>query len=390
MSTEFPPRTLIVDLAVRFGGASARALGLLSGMPSGLAGLACLEGTAVHDRACELGLEVYPISTSKLDIRMPIRLARLIRDGEFEVVDTQNTQSKFWATLAAQHVDAALVSTLNSWYEAEHQGSLKGRVYQRIETLTTYGTDMFVVVAPDIRDYLIESGVSPDQISLILNAVEIDANAIPADSAWMRKQFNLPENARTIAAVGRLVPAKGYHHLISAFEYLAALYSDLHLVIVGDGELRDSLTAQIERAGLQSRIHLAGFRSPDEVLSIVKAADIFTMPSVTEGTPIALLEAGALGKAIVASRVGGIPDILTHEVNGLLTIPGDAGSVAGALQRLLDDPVLATRLATAAYERVSRDFSRKAQVAATINAYQGALDHRQGILPAAARFQPQS
>lgn len=379
------PRTLLVDLALRFGGASARALGLLSGMPSGLAALACLEGTAVHERACELGLEVYPISSSKVDVRTPSRLARVIRDGAFEVIDTQNTQSKLWATVAATLTDTTLVSTLNSWYEAEHQGSLKGRVYQQIEHLTTRGTDMFVVVAPDIRDYLIKSGVSPDSIALILNAVEIDRDAIPADSKWLREQFNLPENARTICAVGRLVPAKGYEHLITAFEYLASVYPDLHCIIVGDGELRDPLTAQIERAGLQDRIHLAGFRSPDEVLSIVKAADLFTMPSVTEGTPIALLEAGALGKAIVASRVGGIPDILTDDVNGLLSTPGDAGSVAAALQRLLDDPALTARLSTAAYERVSRDFSRKAQVAATLNAYQTALDHHQGILSAPAQ-----
>ena len=119
-------RALIVDLSTKFGGASMRALDLIRGMPEGQAALAGLEGSPSIKRAADLGIEVYAVGSRKFDPLIVKRLVRLARSKGFNVIDTQNPQSKLWGTLAARHAKAALVSTLNSWYFAEHQ---KEKIY---------------------------------------------------------------------------------------------------------------------------------------------------------------------------------------------------------------------------------------------------------------------
>lgn len=370
------PRTLIVDLSLRFGGASARALGLLQGMPEGCAAYAGMDGSPVTERAKALGLEVYTVGSQKADPRIAGRLGKIIRKGGFQVLDTQNVQSKVWGSIAAARAGVAVVSTLNSWYMNEHVGGARGPIYHAMERATSLLTDLYIAVSPEIHDCLRASGVSNELIMLIPNAVEIDVSSIAGGPSWLRRSYDLPEDARVICAVGRLVEAKGYHHLVNSMARIAEEHPSLYCLIVGEGHLRPELEAQILRSGLQERIRLLGFRQPDEVFSIVKSSDLFVMPSLTEGTPVALLEAAALAKPVLASHVGGIPSIIEHGKNGWLVDPGDEEALAEGLVALCSRPDDATRLGEAAQARVQSDFGLRAQVSATQAAYQKALAHQ--------------
>ncbi len=371
------PRALILDLAVRFGGASTRALGLLSKLPAGQAALAALDGSPVAKRAHMLGLEVYTVGKSKADPRIVGRLVRLIRTGGFQVVDTQNPQAKLWGSLAAAQAKVALVSTLNSWYESEHGGSVKGRLYQRLERVSRREADMFIAVSPDIQRRLLASGVPEGAVALILNAVDIDPAVIPSDREWLCREFGLPEGAYVCCAVGRLVEAKGFSYLIASFSRLAETCPDLYGLIIGEGRLNRELESQIERLGLQDRVRLLGFREHDQTLAIIKACDLFVMPSLSEGTPVSLLEAASMGLPIVATRVGGIPDLLNHEQEGLLVEPRKEEALATAIAYLHDHPDVAVRLGAQARQRVVRDFNLSKQAEATQNVYRLAWERSQ-------------
>jgi glycosyltransferase involved in cell wall biosynthesis len=368
---KMPIRALIVDLSTSFGGASMRAMDLVKGMPGGQAALAGLEGSPLIRRAEDLGLEVYSVGRSKCDPLIFKRLARLAQTKGFNIFDTQNPQSKLWGTLAACITKAGLVSTLNSWYLAEHQGLWRGRIYQRLEFLTTPWTDAFITVSSDIEKNIKNSCANNINTAMIPNAVAIDTGMIkdlPPD--WLKSKFNLPKDSIICCAVGRLVAAKGFHHLINSLNLLDPRFVCL---IIGEGHLRDSLAANISQLGLQDRIRLTGFCEPEEVLNIVFSSDIFVMPSITEGTPIAILEAAALGKPIVATKTGGIPEILTNIKHAFLVDPGNEKQLADAVFWIYNNWNQAKKMGNLAREHIEKHYSLDTQVKETLAVYQNVL-----------------
>jgi glycosyltransferase involved in cell wall biosynthesis len=376
------PRVLIVDLSVRFGGASARVLGLLAGLSPTGAALAALEGTPVFDAARRAGADVRPVGRSKADPRIPFRLGRIARAG-FALVDTQNPQSRFWAGLSNVRSRVALVSTLNSWYLSEH-GRPKGRLYHALEWLGERNVDLYVAVAPEIRDRLLGRGVPAAKIALIPNAVEVDPSTIGGGPRDLRHAYGLPAEIPVVSAVGRLVEAKAHDTLVDAVRILADAGRPVACLLVGEGHLRDALVGQIRRLGVGDLVRLVGFRDRTAVLEIVNAADVFVMPSRTEGTPVALLEAAALGRPIVASRAGGIPTILDDGAEAWLVPPDEPRSLATAIGLVIDHPLEAARRGAAARARIERDFGLPGQIEATREAYRRAVRPPPTAEPAAA------
>ena len=193
-------RALIVDLSTRFGGTSARVLGLMAGMPAGSVILASLADSPVTSQALAAGLEMRTVGRSKWDLRIAGRIAALAGELNVQVIDAQNPQSKLWASQAAARLPVAFVSTLNSWYLAEHGGNLKGRVYHSLERWTSRGLDLYIAVSREIEQQLLASGVQPDQIARVENAIRNDLTAPPADMAGLRRRYGFDPASRRWSA----------------------------------------------------------------------------------------------------------------------------------------------------------------------------------------------
>jgi glycosyltransferase involved in cell wall biosynthesis len=178
-------------------------------------------------------------------------------------------------------------------------------------------------------------------------------------------------------AVGRLVRVKGYDVLVSAMQRIASQVPQLFCLIVGEGECKDELSAQIQEAALEDRVRLAGYYDRENAMSILKSSNIFVMPSRYEGTPIALLEAAALARPILASATGGIPELVQHEEHALLVPPGDPAALAQGLMKLASDPEYAASLGQSAQQRIQQRFNLESQVNATWQAYRKALQRHQ-------------
>jgi glycosyltransferase involved in cell wall biosynthesis len=142
---------------------------------------------------------------------------------------------------------------------------------------------------------------------------------------------------------------------------------DVHLVILGEGELRPALERQVKELGIEKRVRMPGFR--EDVLQLVKSADLFVMSSVTEGLGSAVLDAMAMGLAVVGTRAGGIPEAVVHGETGLLVPPGEPGPLAAAIARLLDDAPLRKQYGAAGAERVAAHFGVDKLVDGTIGVY---------------------
>ncbi len=369
-------RVLILDLSHGYGGSSSRLLGLMSRFSPDEMALAAVQGKPLAIAARRQGLTVYEIAKHKMDLLILPRLMRLLRKGGFQIIDTQNIQSKWWGSLAAMLTGVALVSTLNSWYNMEHGNSLKGRLYTALELLTNFRTDGYIVVSESIRQAVLQTGIKAEMVDLIYNAVDIDPQTIPGDPSWLRSKFSLPDDAIVCTAVGRLVWAKGLEDLIQALAGIAPQEPRLHCLIVGEGELRKRLEELTLEKKMSRHIHLVGFRERQEVLSILKASDIFVMPSRHEGTPLALLEAAALGKPILATSCGGIPELVQDGREALLVPVGEPAQLGTALLRLCREPNLARELGMQAQRKVRSTFSLESQVKATRLAYLKAIQHR--------------
>ncbi|GIK10696.1 MAG: glycosyl transferase [Anaerolineaceae bacterium] len=367
-----PPKTLIVDLSNLYGGSSSRVLSLLTRFPAGTAALAGLERGAVTREALRLGLPVHVLGSRKTDPRILSRLVRLIRSEGYQALDSQNIQSKVFASLAASLTRAALVSTINSWYANEHgKASLKGKIYTAVELATNWNLSLYIAVSERDRQNLLRARIPEDDIALIYNAVDA-AQPPPADRGFLRREFNLPTDSTVCLAVGRLVRVKGYDVLVEAIKQAASHMSNIVCVIVGEGEAHEELTRQIHEAGLDGRVILAGYLPRETIASALASCDVFAMPSRYEGTPIAVLEAAAMACPILASDAGGIPELVANEEHALLVQPEDPSALAQGLIRLGADRAFARRLGENAQRRVREKFSLEAQVAATMDVYRKA------------------
>jgi glycosyltransferase involved in cell wall biosynthesis len=373
--------TLIIDLSKNFGGATTRVLNLMQQMDPDRIAVAALKNSPVAIEAERAGLRVFVVGENKSSLLIIQRLISVIRRGGFQVLDAQNPQAKFWGSIAAKVTGAALVSTLNSWYGSEHgEKSWKGRLYTMLELGTNFALDRYVVVSRSIREALVSHGINVEKIDLIHNAVEISHRQGSTSGDDLIQQLHLPSDAIILVAAGRLTWAKGYEDLISALKLAVEKDKRVYCLIAGEGELRQKLVANIESSGLARHIILLGHLPHVEVLSLIEASDIFVMPSRSEGTPIALLEAAALRKPILATSVGGIPELLKDGDECLLVSSPDVQGLVNGLQRLILDKSLAERLAENAYRRVLQDFTLTAQAFATNQSYNRAWQSRNGRL----------
>lgn len=362
-----------MDLSEKFGGASARALALMQMYPLGKITLAALKDSPVAQYATEKNLPVIIVGRRKYGISILFSLVHAIRSFGFEIVDAQNIQSKFWASLSTSLTRTALVSTLNSWYANEHgTASIKGKVYSAIELLTNWSSPHYIVVSKAIYNSLLKAGINSNRITLIHNAVDADLKKMIEKKIGIRSELKIPLNSILCVALGRLVWAKGYEILVQALTMVNKKNNRIYCLIMGDGELYSSLSKKITQSGLENHIFLYGHCAHSDALSILRACDIFVMPSRAEGTPVALLEAAALEIPILATKVGGIPELVTDE-DALLVPANDPVSLANGLLKLTKDGSLSQSLSKKARSRVEKFFTLDIQLEATIATYNKVL-----------------
>lgn len=383
MELQNKPKVLILDLSLKYGGATSRILSLMSRADPETIGLAALQDSFISQEALKLNIPTHIIGQSKTDLGIGRGLAALIDREGYQVLDTQNIQSKFWGSIAAQRKNIALVSTINSWYANEHgKVSLKGKIYTTLELATNSNLDLYITVSENDRQSLLRSNIPNEKIELIYNAVNTNSQNISHNIDLLRRQYSIPQNSIICIAVGRLVAIKGFDILIQTAHLLGKQLKNVHFLIVGDGQCKAELADQVNALGVNKSVTFAGYQDHETVLSFVKSSDIFIMPSRYEGTPIALLEAASLGIPVIASNVGGIPELVQDQVHALLVPPDDPQSLAQAVKRIINDKKLAETLSANAVERIKEKFNIDRQLELTWSAYQKALSfHLQGLKP---------
>jgi glycosyltransferase involved in cell wall biosynthesis len=217
-------------------------------------------------------------------------------------------------------------------------------------------TDLSIAVSQGVKDYLLkEIGLDPGKIRVVPNGVDIARIDAARPGEAVRRDLRLPAEAPVIGLVGRLDHwGKGHQELFTALAQIHARHP-VHALIVGGGRREAEVRQLAASLGLADQVHFLGQRQ--DVPDLLNAMDIFVLPSYSEGVSLALLEAMAAGKAVIATAVGGTPEVVTYGVTGLLIPPRDVDALAGALARLLSDPAWARQLGAKAQAHVREHFS---------------------------------
>ena len=167
----------------------------------------------------------------------------------------------------------------------------------------------------------------------------------------------LPFTPPRLLCLGRLIPAKGFDVALKAFSKLIRRFPHARMVIAGDGPMEQTLRQQAFDLGVEERIEFTGWIAPNKVPDLINSATMLLMPSRREGLPLVAIEAAQMARPVIATRVGGLPEIVLHDQTGLVIQPEDSNGLAGAIGNLLDNPEAAVSMGQAARQRVERDFA---------------------------------
>jgi starch synthase (maltosyl-transferring) len=223
--------------------------------------------------------------------------------------------------------------------------------------------------SPAVVEHLVDRAAIPREHLVCIpggaETLEFE-NPAPAN----RSLWNIPQDAKLLIWVGRMDPVKRIGDLLQAMTLLPD-DTRTHLLLVGDGPERPRVESHVAAAGLRERVHLAGFRR--DVPALLAAADLFVLPSLTEGMPNALLEAMACGLPVVTCDVPGCRDLINHLADGLLVAPAQPQALARALAHLLSDSALAARLGARARAKIRREYTSSACLAKYLKLYEDLL-----------------
>jgi glycosyltransferase involved in cell wall biosynthesis len=236
------------------------------------------------------------------------------------------------------------------------------------------GTARVVASAKSVREFYVRQvHANPTKVEVIYNAVDWAQLQTTTGRHEMRASLGLPSEAPVAGVIARLTEQKGHRYLFEALAHSPEL-GGMHLVVVGDGELREDLRQRAQALGVASRVHFVGVRR--DLGDLLHAMDVFVLPSLWEGLPLSLVLAMGAGVPVVATNVAGVPEVVEDGRTGLLVPPADAPALGRALARLVTDPALGQRLGPAARAAVRTRFGMDGYVASVAALYDRLLIER--------------
>jgi sugar transferase (PEP-CTERM/EpsH1 system associated) len=319
------------------------------------------------------GIPVYALDKKpKLDLGVLVRLARLLRQERVDIVHTHLWTSSFWGRLAAvlARVPVAIVTehNLDLWRRTPHFVA---------DRLLGLATDDWIFVSKEVEAFYRERlRIPADRGHVVLNGVDTKPFATPLDKADVRRRMGLKPDARVAGVVGRLEARKGHRYFLEAMKIVAARDPTALGLIVGEGKEKAALIEQCHALGLDERVRILGFWA--DLAEALCALDVFVLPSLMEGHPLAVLEAMAAGKPVVATDVGGNSEAVEKGDTGLLVPAEDPTALADAIATLLADPQRAQIMGAAGRKSLDRRFSLAAAVAANEATYRAAYRRNTG------------
>lgn len=324
---------------------------------------------ALAPELAEYGVKTFPIETKPplTTIKLVSRLATILEDQNIDVIHCHSVISSLYAIAASRCAMIPIIETCHGrefWREGK---LIKGSFW--LDRQASHFIHTFIAVSNAAARFLKESKrIASNKIVVIRNGRDLKS-LVPASAQerlQARAELGLNEG-RAILLLGRLAIEKGHELLLEAIRLLGPSGARITLLFAGVGPLETELRKRCERDGVTHRVRFLGYQR--DIKKLLAAADLVALPSVSEGLPLAAVEALAAGRPIVATRTGGIPEVVIDGQTGLLVPPGDAAALGKAIQTVLDSPALAHRLGTTGRQFVEQNFDLGVQLHQTMSLY---------------------
>jgi glycosyltransferase involved in cell wall biosynthesis len=308
------------------------------------------------------------VRRGRVDLSLIGRLAWRLRCDGIQVVHTHHLGQLLCGGLAAKLAGIRVIHT-----EHDSHSLMRPRTQRLFRVLSSFAERITTVADPVTQFLRDQIGVPAAKLQTIPNGVlvEVFQDAMPV----ARDAFGWSEHDVAIGCVARLESEKGHHVLLTAFHHLRRRHPHAKLLIIGDGSLRTTLQAHAKELGLDGSVRFLGTR--DDVPALLATCDLFVLPSLKEGVPLSILEAMAAGKAVVASAVGSIPQIVSEGQTGLLVPPGDARLLGSVLGSLVADEALRKTLGLRGQKMVKERYHFNH----TVDAYRNVYEHGVSAAP---------
>jgi glycosyltransferase involved in cell wall biosynthesis len=327
--------------------------------------LACAPGGPLIDLVRGHGMKVttFPHLVQPLHPLMdPLALLSLtlfLMKVSYQIVHTHNSKAGFLGRLAARLAGVpVIVHTVHGFAFHDLEPRWRRMLFRNLERLASHWCDRMIFISQPLIDWALkERVVHQRKVVKIYSGIELD-RFLPVSAPeryLIREKWGMGAGDAVIGIVSKLWEGKGHATLIRAFKEIKKEIPTAKLIIVGEGHLRESLIHQVQGLDLSDSVLFTGFLA--DISEMVATLDVAVLPSFFEGMGRVLLEAMAMGKPVVATRVGGIPDLVEHGANGLLVSPGDVTGLREAITRILRDKGLAERMGREGRKRVTDRFS---------------------------------
>lgn len=317
----------------------------------------------IIDEARKRGIPAGVVeSNARFDARTVNQLVRFIRENRINLIHTHNYKSDFIGMSAARRTNIAIVATNHLWTRA----SFKLRLYEFFDGLILRRFNKVIAVSNQVKQDMLKAGIKETKIRVINNGIAVKPTDVLKNG--LRNKLGIPEDATVVSCIARLSPEKGHTYLLEAAKKIIEKRADVFFVLVGDGPLRDALIKEAERLKINKRVIFAGYQKKIE--DFYSITDIFVLPSLREGLPLAILEAMGFAKPVIATAVGASPEIINDFKTGILVKPANTDELYEALNKLLGDISLRDKLGENAKIFVRENYSVEKMVSAYKEVYE--------------------
>jgi glycosyltransferase involved in cell wall biosynthesis len=369
------PSVLLFTDADVFAGTERHILELARSLSGLRVRVACPVPSPLASRAADAGIDVVPIpKRGAIDWRAILQLSRFLRAGDVDLIHAHNGRTALIATAAARRAGRGRVVVTQHFLAPSHVGrhGMGGWLSRKVHAWINRRVDRWIMISQAARRAaLARGGVQESRLSVIPNGIApIDADSLgPAED--VRRELGLAPNDPLLVTAARLEPEKDIATLVEAMQDVVRKHPTARCVIAGEGSLAASLRGSIKRYGLADSVCLLGFRS--DVVSLIRAADVFVLPSLAEPFGLVLLEAMSLGRPVIATNAGGPVEIVDDGVTGLLVEPASPPQLADAIRRLLEQPRARQQMGTEGQHRFAQRFTAPRMAEATSAIYREML-----------------
>ncbi len=328
-----------------------------------------MRGRGVPTRVIHLAPLVNPFAL--------YRLVRLLTRERVTILQTHGARSNGYGQIAGRLAGVPIViSTVHNSLMDYQIGPLKRWLYLTVLRRTSHLADRIICVSEDLRQHVHgDLQVATTRTVTVHNGIDLARLHQKVATTPVRDEFAVGKGP-LLVSIGRLTEQKGHRYLLAALPSLLATWPELRCVIIGEGDLGETLNKLAVRLGLASTCVFAGART--DIPVILAAADLLVLPSVSEGFPFVLLEALAMGRPVVASRVNGVPELIEDRKTGRLVPPRDSQALASVIRELLLDPPQAAAMGEQGRRVVQERFTADGMVAQTVALFESVLGERTG------------